>query len=342
MKKKIKVLNLSTGIKDKMRIGILGNIQVGGTAMYFPLFYNLEKKFPNIQIDYICRSKTRINSTFLKPFKHIRLKLISPKDIFSIKRYDYIFALHPQNPVINFVFALIYSKKQIVSSDKKWPRLFFKNFSYYSNNYSSRINSKYHNHYLFLVNKFFIKSKNLVRHPLIKFDASLSILKKYSLVKNKFISISPYSQDLLRSLGESRLKSLIKKLNKKHIVVLVGVNKNHKQLELLNCVDLINKTSIPELISILSYSKANIVVETGMMHISAHLHKPTIALVRKVTPEQLCDDFENVINLTNDSVCNLRNKCKNRGACINSENPNICVKSIDFKTILDSIKKLKK
>jgi len=307
--------------------------------MYYPLFYNLENTFLNSEVEYICRKNTRINSYFLSPFNNLKLKIFWFKDIFYFKKYDYVLALHPYNPFLNLVFAKIYWKKQVVVSRNKKFKYFFKNFFHYNyEDYTFRVNNKFHNYYLKVVSSNLFLWKNIIYKPKISFKYKKDILKKMHLNTWEYVILSPFSQDITRSLDIDKItkisNELVRNWNK---VILVWINKDFKFKETEKIYNLINRTSLEELLFLMENSKCNIVVETWTMHISAHMHKKTIALTRKVTPEQLCDDMDWVINLNNDEICDNFMKCKGKWVCLNKVNRNICVKTISVESILKNI-----
>ena len=131
------------------------------------------------------------------------------------------------------------------------------------------------------------KIENLPIKCILK-NNNLEILDKHNLKNQKYIVISPITKKIEKDIPFDTTKGIIRELNRKgYKVVLSGVGKNaveySKKLEDENFINLVNKTSITELATILSNSHCLISADTGTMHFGCALNIPVIAVFYKAT-----------------------------------------------------------
>lgn len=122
-----------------------------------------------------------------------------------------------------------------------------------------------------------------------KIDIKWDTLKSKLELNDDYIVLSVLTKRLEKNMPITTAQGLINmitsNLNKK--VVLVGVGedceKYSKELLNLGCnfINLVNKTSIPELSLVLKYSKGLISVDTGTMHLGYAVGAPTVCIFYK-------------------------------------------------------------
>ncbi len=109
-------------------------------------------------------------------------------------------------------------------------------------------------------------------------------LKKFGLSKKKYIIMDIYPQHLERDPRQwyyfNDLIERCKKLEQK--IVLVGKNPYH--MEKKDTVDLINKTSLNELLTLIKNAKLVVSLDSGIFHFSYSLKTPVIGIFGPVDP----------------------------------------------------------
>lgn len=127
-----------------------------------------------------------------------------------------------------------------------------------------------------------------VKNLPIRYEISSEIPEKFKGLlnkDNKYIALSPLTKKKCKDIPIQVVQELIIKFcNNGYVPILCGVGSDiaeySKELQNLGCkfVDLTNKTSIPELASILKNCTALISADTGTMHLGYSLGISTIAV----------------------------------------------------------------
>lgn len=145
-----------------------------------------------------------------------------------------------------------------------------------------------------------------------------SVINNLRAENNNYIVLCPKSSQLYKDLPNDFVYELISKIKSKVILIGKGepsieLSKFLKDKYLDNLIDLIDKTSILESAKIISMSKACISVDTGMLHMSCALNKPTIGLFLNqfnevYTPqEKIYPNLKLLLDATPDNVLSCLN-----------------------------------
>jgi ADP-heptose:LPS heptosyltransferase len=119
----------------------------------------------------------------------------------------------------------------------------------------------------------------LIAQPL-----SLNLPKEYIVINpsNSHLTKSRYNY---RAWPLEYFKTLIEKLHPTIPIIIIGAQSDAKALTLLiqmaqkNIINLIGKTSLNELISVINHAKALITTDTGPSHIAAAVNTPVFTLI---------------------------------------------------------------
>lgn len=124
-----------------------------------------------------------------------------------------------------------------------------------------------------------ITNEPIVNYP-IRYNLDETIDKIY--VEGDYITICPLSKRKEKDLPVDVTIDLIKKSDKKCVILGKGDNylEYVKLLKNAGCefVNLVNKTTIPQMAHVLKNSKALISVDTGTLHLASALEVPTVAV----------------------------------------------------------------
>ena len=133
-----------------------------------------------------------------------------------------------------------------------------------------------------------LKSVKKFENLPIKYNADTFLPEdlKSLVVKNyKYIGICPLSKNKKKDLPEEVCIDLIRQINlTDYKVLLLGVGENMKNYSSLlkksGCeyIDLVDKTTIPELAAVLKNCEGLISVDTGTMHLGCAVGVPVVAL----------------------------------------------------------------
>ncbi len=164
-------------------------------------------------------------------------------------------------------------------------------------------------------------------------------LKKYKLSsKDKIIIIHAAPQHKTHQWLPERFAELSDALSKKYRVIFTGAEKDKVIIEDIfsrmhnKAINLVGFTTVSELIALIERADLVISVDTGAMHISAALNKPTIALFGAGDPLIWHPFSENSKAIYKNQVCTscMKHKCSNK---IQME----CMKDITVKDVLEAI-----
>ena len=164
------------------------------------------------------------------------------------------------------------------------------------------------------------------------------------LPKQEFIIINPNASDLRieRRWGKENFRKLILKISKEFpllIIILIGSKgeQNYTQeiienIENHNVKNLAGKTTIEELISLISEAKLVITNDTGPMHIAFACKTPTICFFGPCAPEQYAT-FENSLIFYNKVYCS---PCVHDFSIPPCKGNNICMQMIQESKVFES------
>ena len=263
--------------KKKLKILVIPPNGIGDNMMFLPLIYYLKKEL-NAEI-HVLSNKSNKAAEIMERCDYIDkvLKFEFKSDPYSVTeyalffirqyfallknirsgRYNYILTINP-NILINSILLNFNKNRTIVE----------KNFK--ESQYKAAFN----------LLKQFAPAKEGPDYPkLIDIKDSYKILTKFK-IKKPYVCIAPFGNS--RSRSYTKYQQLINYLrNKKVQIVMVGRHKDHKKEE--EIVDLVNQTTIAELIAVISNSKLMIAVDSGIMHIGIVQKVPIIGLFGSVS-----------------------------------------------------------
>lgn len=112
---------------------------------------------------------------------------------------------------------------------------------------------------------------------------------KYGL-KGEYIVLCPDAEfGPAKRWPHNKWNDLAMSIQDKYQVVFIGLDTamrvNSKELISNNCIDLIGKTSLDDVVKILSQSTCVVANDSGLMHIAAALDKPVVGIYGSSSPE---------------------------------------------------------
>lgn len=255
----------------------------GDVLLCNTLCQNLRKEYPNAKIVYIVDKPFYDVAKYQKDVDEVviydkkgenkgfggMLKFIRN---FPYKNADMSFVIYRNER--NIVISKLLGAKRILFRDKKC---------------TATVQEEHAN----LLSK--VTKKPIENFP-IKYEITKEIpvaLKELVTEGENYIALCTVSKDVIKDCPIETCVDLINQIsskginNKKYKVLFCGVGEKTKQyaeaLKQANCefVDLTNKTTIPELASVLRNCKALVSVDTGTMHLGYALGVPTVCLFYK-------------------------------------------------------------
>lgn len=101
-----------------------------------------------------------------------------------------------------------------------------------------------------------------------------------------FVLLHPYSRGLGKSLAPGQVEALCRELAPRS-VVLVGRFEGGQPGAMRNVLDLLNETSLPELIGLIRRAAFVITVDSGPMHLAAALGRPLVGIHTWTDPRRV-------------------------------------------------------
>ncbi len=229
------------------------------------------------------------------------------KGLLGILRFLFAFpykfpfcAFIPYRGERNYIIARLLGAKHVITEDK--------------NNLNCSVQQR-HTELLYKLNV-----KNIVNMP-IRYKVSDVIpehLRCNISKKLKYIAICPLSKNIKKDLPVDVCIDLIRKINDTHYnVLLLGVGKDMKayaeKLKIAGCefIDLVGKTTIPVLASVLKNCECLVSVDTGTMHLGCAVDIPVVAVFyRKNTTKFWAPEpklYKSIVISENQSADNIFN-----------------------------------
>ncbi|MDR0675852.1 MAG: hypothetical protein LBF97_02290, partial [Elusimicrobiota bacterium] len=305
----IKFSQLSN-INEKDKIILILNLQgLGDFLIHLSTYKEIKKYFPNHKIYFLCDLKLvklakklncfdkiiSINSDkfFLgNNFYRINFKYIFYrfKKIQEINRqnYDFIFNICRKELFLNILMMNLKAKNKIGFNQITFNNKFYN--SIFNKAYTKVIQTEY-KHFLWSIKNFFqqinpnyeIKSDE---YYLPKFEVDIKEYK--SLENKKYFVIALGAFDLKRTLDIKKFIALANEINTNiENIVLIGIEKEKFLGEFFeknysgtkNIINLIGKTNLYDLISVIKYAKFFIGSDTGTTHFAVALKTPSICIL---------------------------------------------------------------
>jgi ADP-heptose:LPS heptosyltransferase len=173
-------------------------------------------------------------------------------------------------------------------------------------------------------------------------------LKEKFTLSNKYIIISPSNSHQRRNILNYRAwenknwKELIEKLTKEIEVVIVGNKGEEEFFNILkpypnNVIDLVGKTSLPDLIGVIGSAVGLIATDTGTAHIASAVDTEVFALIGP-TPAEQTGPYQSPTNKVHIISANLPCSPCYKTEVMKNCKDNICMKSITTEQVYNSIK----
>jgi|TARA_B110000027_G_scaffold134118_1_gene165000 ADP-heptose:LPS heptosyltransferase len=305
---------LSSGLKTlknaDFHITLIGNNKFGGMSIH------QHSKFIDERID-LSKFTYKIFTTFFK----------------SLKNSDYIIIPAHSNPSFFFLFILsLIPKKKIIISYKYFSNLNFikKKFLKYTKkiNKNNFIEIEYTNKsHEIEINRKFIDAidfsfEKISENILINYfdhPGDDNCIKKFMLEDKKYIVIQPFCANGLNNYGKlsktwpfenfQKLTDILLKKYKDYCIILVGDEGDAKNLNHFKkndkIINLLSKTSLSELISLLKNSSFIICHDSSILHISDAMNLKNLSLFGPTIFEKNKPNHDNsffIKNLSMDKI----------------------------------------
>jgi ADP-heptose:LPS heptosyltransferase len=335
---------MDTNIKKILiiRCGALGDL-VYATAVIDALILEYGK---NIQIDFVCtpgpanlfKKDNRVNNIFILKHKKIPIWLSSQKKAIikasKDQKYDILINFESGKQFKSLVDSIIANKK----------------IGYFCTKVD-QTNLRHMVDITKVVFKDIVSDENFKKsYPRIIGEDISKVIDKFKLPK-KYIVISPSNSHNKKSRLNYRAwqhqswKELINKLKDDISLVLVGGYGEEEFFEPLkpypkNIIDLVGKTNIPELISVIDNAAATIATDTGTAHISSAVSTPIFCLIGP-TPADVTGPYQHQNNQVHIISANMKCSPCYKTETMKNCHDNLCMKNITVNMVLDSLKSAK-
>ena len=270
---------MNTKVNNNKIFLVFNTSHLGDTLLCNSLCQNIKKTFPDSKVVYIVNKPFYEAAKYQKDVDEVivfdkfgehksilsRLKFIIN---FPYKRADYAFVTYRNNT--NSLIARLIGAKCIIEHKRK------------------EVFVPMQEHFVRLLKQ--ITDKDITYVPM-KYEVSDKIpehLADIILQGNKYIALSVITTDPKKDIPIETADRIIKLLSEnKYKVLLVGTGDNAvsyaETLEQNNCkfINLINKTSISELGSVLKNCKGLISPDTGTMHLGCAVNIPVVCIFYK-------------------------------------------------------------
>lgn len=317
-----------------MKVLILPASGIGDTVMTLPVAGLIKKNFPGAKVDIlvdengseqVCKYYPHVDNVLLNKFckytalnllKYFLLKFQPIIRLIRKNKYDLIISPIP-NVIRRSICIFGGAKRTIYGKDKSTHPL------------------------LNIVNLLKpLKISNEEYDYGLDIGDSTQTLKKFNLKRHQYLVIDPYPAQGENDLRKwPHISELIKILKTRKTVVLVGRKEGHEDIE--GTVDLINRTTISELLHILKNAKLSICSDVGTMHLSYALNTKVLGMFGPIDPKnRIPIGNSNLIPIYTNQTCSPCTSHRVTIQCKNKSNPNICMRSITITQILDQINQI--
>ena len=245
------------------------------------IVFKIKKKYPRNKIDFLVNKNNGFSNLFkkysfideiiqyemksysIKSYCNFFLSKFIPT-IYKINKrnYDYIMTFNP-NPLRRLICLLSKCNNKIIK----------RNF-----------------------NEHLARAPNAMLEDFEEFDQEITeslkitpainerkILDKFKLKKKKYILLNFFSKDPAKEFKKINILINDLKENKAYILVLVGKSKDN--IKRKGVMDLVNKTSLEEVMVLIKNSKVFVTIDGGLLHLSTLLKVPTFALCTVLNSE---------------------------------------------------------
>lgn len=196
------------------------------------------------------------------------------------ENYDLIYDAH-NNLRSFFIRMFVRSKKTVVKPMERWKRFLLLNFKI--NNFEKPFSGQ--RDLLKPLEQIGIPFR-LPKPPQIFFDQQTiarveTLIQQFALEKNKYLAFVPSAAYPLKRWPLDHWQKLIAQNAQTQIVILAGPTDHFTEVlnQYTNVINLTGKTNLLESAAMIHFAKAVVTNDTGLLHFSEQLGKPTIALM---------------------------------------------------------------
>lgn len=106
--------------------------------------------------------------------------------------------------------------------------------------------------------------------------------------EQEFVILSPFTSFILKNYPEEACRELVCRINEKYNmpIVVIGGRGNFESAARISSYNLCGKTSIKEMIALISRAKLMITADSGPMHVAGAVGTPIVAVFGKEVPER--------------------------------------------------------
>jgi ADP-heptose:LPS heptosyltransferase len=252
---------------------------IGDNIMMMPLAYNLKSQYPNLEIHFLSnrsnkaskiaslsRAVDRVYEYDFGKYDIVNYLSFFMKQFFSLikqlknEQYDHVLSID-LNPLRFMIVRSLAHLKAVISSKRTG----------FENQTETGIR---------LLDHFGIKvQRDWTDLIPVNEESVEEIAKKFKIVR-PYVCLNGYGKSRLRTYDQ--MMDIAVSLRKQGIdVVLVGIDPSH--IEMNNVRDLVNKTTLEEVISVIAGARLFVSVDGGLMHIGFAMNIPTIGLFGNVS-----------------------------------------------------------
>ena len=326
---------------------------IGDIVQSTSVISTIIKYYPNSIIDFVTLSRF---SSIFKNHKHINSVFSisskeSLKNIYQIAKeirnndYSYIIDLHRSTR--SYLFKIAFEKSKIKTITKpRWNRfnLFLLHRNLFSKNFSVR--SMFHDS----ISDILPKNYQIQRSKLYISSKEEKEIERFLKTKNKRIKdyfvLAPGSAWSQKEWFASRYVKIINKFyNKEKITpVLIGSlsDKICNKIEKSSKIDLINlcgKTTLRQSLSLLSKALFTLGSDTGMIHASEALERPTISILGPTSRETGASLFNSSSHIIKPSNLWCR-PCSQNGSFPCYRKKQYCLSEVDENIVLNAMNQI--
>lgn len=323
-----------SNFKGKKKIVVELPFGLGDQIMCFPLFVSIKKAIPDSIITVLSPNK---NSTIILS----KNKFIDSIFEYGLNKFNYweVFKFF----IMRFFKLWFFFKKEsfdifIIIHPNLFRKLLLK-FLPYKYSLVNIENIHKTKEVVNILNKLGIKS---IYDYSMEIQHSKEVLFKYRVRSKDYVLLDIYAQHLNKDPRQwPYFNELIAELQKKKKnVIIAGLNPGHNYRK--DIIDVINKTSLEELLVIIKNAKLVIALDSGIFHFAYSLGRPVIGIFGPVNPKDRIPfnkklKVKTFYNNKECSPCIINKvdiKCKNRS------NPYGCVKDIHLDEVLKVIESM--
>jgi len=252
----------------------------GDIVLTYPLINELNKAFPESQIDFLTKSQYK---ELVRLHPHVNNIISFNNESLSeirsnINEYDIIIDLHKN--IRSYLFTLFISNLVVHYKKQTFKKLLL---------VVSKINL--FKEVIPVYKKYLLSIHKLLNYDNYEYSNTNLIKKSQRIITENYVVISPSSKHFTKTLPEEKFAEIIENIQNKKIVIVGDNSKTDKDIcEYLsaNCDNVINycgKTDFEKLTNILYYSDLVICNDSGVLHLAESLGKKVIVFFGSTVKE---------------------------------------------------------